>query len=214
MDVADVVVVATDSPEVASAITSVGGTAVMTLPSHRSGTDRVAEVAALSEFESFDLILNVQGDEPFAEEAALRGALTMVATKGFPIGTAASLAGREILENPHVVKVVCADDGGALYFSRAAVPHLRDAADRPTLEPLIRQHVGAYAYSRQALARWVSLPPHPLEMVEQLEQLRPLAAGMRIGVATVAVAPMAGIDTEQDLEHANALWNDLYAGRT
>ena len=92
---------------------------------------------------------------------------------------------RDQLDNPAVVKVVCSDDGRALYFSRAPIPFLRDAGDRSTRDALVRQHLGVYAYTRGALAAWVSLPPHPLEISEQLEQLRPLAAGMRIGVRNV-----------------------------
>lgn len=214
MDVADVVVVATDSDEVAAAVSSAGGRAIMTSPSHTSGTERAAEVSGLDEFSGYEVVLNVQGDEPFVDESALSGALAMVREKGFQLGTAASQAGPEILDTPHVVKVVCANDGGALYFSRAAVPHLRDAANREVHESLIWQHIGIYAYTRDALAQWVSLPAHPLEQVEQLEQLRPLAAGIRMGVALVAAAPAGGIDTELDLERANALWTDLYAGRT
>jgi len=119
-----------------------------------------------------------------------------------------------ICDSPHIVKVVCADDGCALYFSRAPIPWLRDAVDRAQRQDLVRQHVGVYAYTREALLEWVALKPHPLERVERLEQLRPLAAGMRMGVALVDTPPPGGIDTEEDLARANALWVDLYAGRT
>ena len=105
--------------------------------------------------------------------------------------------------------VVRGDDGRALYFSRAAIPHLRDAGhadDAADQRALVRQHVGVYAYSREALARWVALPPHPLERIERLEQLRPLAAGMAMGVAVVREPPRGGVDTEEDLARANAEW--------
>ena len=100
-----------------------------------------------------------------------------------------------------------------MYFSRAGIPYLRDAADAPLRDGCVLQHIGVYAYTREALARWVALAPHPLERVERLEQLRPLAAGIPMGVARVAEAPRAGIDTEADLERANAEWADFTAER-
>jgi 3-deoxy-manno-octulosonate cytidylyltransferase (CMP-KDO synthetase) len=106
-----------------------------------------------------------------------------------------------------VVKVVCTESGRALYFSRAPIPFLRDASDEPILAPLVRQHVGVYAYTREALRQWVTLAPHPLELVERLEQLRPLAHDIPIGVAHVPFAE-GGIDTEADLLRANQRWSD------
>jgi 3-deoxy-manno-octulosonate cytidylyltransferase (CMP-KDO synthetase) len=91
---------------------------------------------------------------------------------------------------------------------------LRDGQDRELRDAEIRQHLGIYAYTREALREWVRLPVHPLERVERLEQLRPLAAGMRMGVMTVDAAPPGGVDTEDDLLRANAVWNELYAGRS
>src|SRR5918992_1633661 len=120
-------------------------------------------------------------------------------------------SGTDPLAVPHVVKVVADDDGRAMYFSRAPVPFLRDEAERPLLEARAWQHVGVYAYTRDALARWVALPPHPLEQIERLEQLRPLAAGMAIGVAMIAEPPRTGVDTEEELARANADW-ESFAG--
>ena len=211
---ADVVVVATDAREIATAVAEAGGRAVLTSSAHPSGTDRVAEVCQRPEYEGYDVVLNVQGDEPFVSEAALLGTLDMVRERGFLLGTAAAVAGEAIRDRPDVVKVLCADDGAALYFSRAPIPFLRDHSDLPLLGRQVRQHIGIYAYRREALLRWVALPVHPLEQIERLEQLRPLAAGMRMGVALVETPPPGGIDTEDDLERANALWTDLYAGRT
>ncbi|MCC6927399.1 MAG: 3-deoxy-manno-octulosonate cytidylyltransferase [Gemmatimonadaceae bacterium] len=216
MQVAPTVVVATDAQEIAEAVRQAGGTAVLTAATHRSGTDRIAEVAARPEYALHDVILNVQGDEPFVSEAAVRGALAMVAVERFPLGTACAVANEAILDSPHAVKVVAGDDGRALYFSRSPIPHLRDAADAADSAlraSLVRQHLGIYAYTRDALAAWVSLPEHPLERVERLEQLRPLAAGMAMGVATIDEPPPGGVDTEDDLHRANARWHDLYAGR-
>lgn len=206
-------VVATDSPEVVAAVEAAGGRAVMTRSSHPSGTDRIAEVAERGEFERYDVVLNVQGDEPFISESLVHGALAMVTQRGFALGTAAVAGDASILETPHVVKVVAADDGRALYFSRAAIPWLREVGDAPLRATLVRQHVGIYAYTRGALAAWVALPEHPLERIERLEQLRPLAAGMSMGVAIVNEPPPGGVDTEDDLARANARWDDLYAGR-
>jgi 3-deoxy-manno-octulosonate cytidylyltransferase (CMP-KDO synthetase) len=214
MRIADDVVVATDSDEVAGAVIAAGGRAVLTRSDHPSGTDRVAEVAALPEFLGHATIVNVQGDEPFISEAAIRGAVSMVCDARFALGTAAVRSQAEILSQPNVVKVVCADDGRALYFSRGPIPFLRDEADAPALERLVRQHVGIYVYARPALAEWVALAPHPMERVERLEQLRPLAAGLAMGVATIDEPLLGGVDTEDDLTRANALWDDLYAGRT
>lgn len=210
--VAERSVVATDSDEVAAAVLDAGGEVVMTASDHPSGTDRVAEVAARAEFAAFDAVLNVQGDEPFVSLDALRGALDMVEGRGFPVGTAAVMAGLDVLVDPNVVKVVAADDGRAMYFSRAAIPFLRERADASLLRDRIWRHVGVYAYERGALGRWVALAPHPLERIERLEQLRPLAAGVAIGVACVADAGLAGIDTEDDLARANAAWTNFNPG--
>jgi 3-deoxy-manno-octulosonate cytidylyltransferase (CMP-KDO synthetase) len=179
---------------------------VLTDEAHPSGTDRVAEVAGRAEYRGYHAILNVQGDEPFVAAEALRGALSQVTARDFPLGTAAVRADRDILARPDVVKVVTADDGAAMYFSRAPIPFLRDETDAAERDARILPHVGVYAYTPEALASWVALPVHPLERIERLEQLRPLSHGMRIGVAILDVAARSGIDTEADLEEANSQW--------
>jgi 3-deoxy-manno-octulosonate cytidylyltransferase (CMP-KDO synthetase) len=214
MDLATRCVVATDSEEVAMAVRAAGAECVITRADHPSGTDRVAEVAARPEFKQYDAIVNVQGDEPFVQRDAVAGASEMVTSGRFPLGTAAAPASDDILKQPHIVKVVAADDGRAMYFSRAGIPYLRDETDAALGRSLVHQHVGVYAYTREALARWVALEPHPLERVEKLEQLRPLAAGIAMGVAIVAEAPLGGIDTEDDLARASAYWNDFRRGRS
>jgi 3-deoxy-manno-octulosonate cytidylyltransferase (CMP-KDO synthetase) len=211
LQVADEVVVATDSDEIAAVVRAAGGVAAMTAASHPSGTDRVAEVASQSQYAPYDVFLNVQGDEPFVTEAAIRGAAELVTSGRFPLGTASALATPDVLAMPHVVKVVTADDGRALYFSRAPIPWLRESGDAPLRDALVRQHIGVYAYTRAALAAWVALPQHPLERVERLEQLRPLAAGLAMGVASVSELPAGGVDTEDDLARANARWTELSA---
>jgi 3-deoxy-manno-octulosonate cytidylyltransferase (CMP-KDO synthetase) len=111
------------------------------------------------------------------------------------------------------VKVVLGNDGRALYFSRAGIPFPRDPDCIGSAEIQMLQHIGVYSYSRSALERWVSLPPHPLENTERLEQLRPLADGIPIGVAIARETPASGIDTEDDLSRANARWHEFIAGR-
>jgi 3-deoxy-manno-octulosonate cytidylyltransferase (CMP-KDO synthetase) len=203
-------VVATDSDEVATAVRGAGAECVLTAAGHPSGTDRTAEVVARREFASYDTIVNVQGDEPFVSQAAVAAAAALVASARFPLGTVAVPTDVAALADPNVVKVVAADDGRALYFSRAAIPHLRDprvAHDVADRAALVRQHLGVYAYAPGALAAWVALPPHPLERVERLEQLRPLAAGIAMGVALVHEAAPLGVDTEDELTRANARWS-------
>lgn len=213
LGVAERCVVATDSVDVGHAVATEGGEWILTSAHHSSGTDRVAEVAAHPDFRRYDVIVNVQGDEPFVSAEAVRAAAALVDAGSFPLGTAAVPASPEVLDMSSIVKVVCADDGRAMYFSRAPVPWLRDDADRSRLAGCIRQHLGIYAYTRGALARWVALPPHDLEIIERLEQLRPLAAGIPMGVATVDEDPQRGIDTEDDLADANRRWHHLTAGR-
>lgn len=208
--VADHVVVATDSAEVADAARAAGATVAMTRADHPSGTDRVAEAAAA--FDGVTAIVNVQGDEPFVSAAAVRGALGMVTEHGFPLGTAAVVADAAVLPRADVVKVVTADDGRALYFSRAPIPFARDGRGDGACRAPILQHVGVYAYAPAALHQWVALPEHALERCERLEQLRPLAAGLAMGVAVVHEAPAPGIDTEDDLAAANERWATLNAG--
>lgn len=198
--VLDTVVIATDSEEVAETARGFGAVAVMTAAHHPSGTDRVAEVVARPEYRGYDVVVNVQGDEPLigAEQVAKAAALVR---EGWDVGTVATpLRSIEAWRNPAVVKVVRGQDGGALYFSRAPIPYCRSgepsAADLAT--PRYLRHVGVYAYSPAALERWVALPPGELEQIERLEQLRPLAAGLRIGVAIVDAAH-GGVDTPDDV---------------
>lgn len=205
--VADECVVATDDDEILEACATHGVPGFMTARTHPSGTDRVAEVARHPRYSEMEIVVNVQGDEPFVSAAAVSGAIAIVASGRAPIGTAAAKASVTALHRPDVVKVVCADDGRALYFSRAAIPFLRDPGDAAIAEALVRQHIGVYAYTPAALATWVALPPHALELTERLEQLRPLAHGLTIGVADVEEAE-AGIDTADDLAMANLRWTE------
>ncbi len=210
-------IVATDAPEICEVVRAAGGDAVLTRADHPSGTDRVAEVVASPAGRGYDCVVNIQGDEPFASGEAITAATTLVTSGAFALGTVAVPAAPHILAEPDAVKVVVANDGRAMYFSRAAIPSLREPADdteRALRDAAVRRHVGIYAYTRDALAAWVALPPHPLERVERLEQLRPLAHGIPMGVATIDELPLPGIDTEADLARAEAAWPAWYAHRT
>jgi len=211
MNVAECCVVATDDELVASAVRDAGGDFAMTSSSHSTGTERVAEVASQRRYRDFDAIVNVQGDEPFISEESVRGAAAMVTGGKFPLGTSATRARSEILASPAIVKVVMDDHGRALYFSRGPIPFLRDQSDSVLRDSVILQHIGVYAYRRDALAQWAGLPPHPLEVIERLEQLRPLGAGIPIGVAVGMESAAAGIDTEEDLVRANERWESAPA---
>ena len=206
LDAVDRCLIATDSDEVAEVVNEYGAEVVMTSDDHPSGTDRIAEVALRREYADYDVVVNVQGDEPFVQRSAITGAVRLVTDGRFPLGTAAVRADTAALRDPNIVKVVAAADGRALYFSRAPIPFLRDAEDAAIQRPLIWQHIGVYAYQAGALQNWVSLPASPLEEVERLEQLRPLVAGIPMGVSLIDEPGSPGIDTEADLERANRDW--------
>lgn len=194
------VVVATDDPRILDAVEAFGGQAVMTRSDHQTGTDRIAEVALPRDV---DIVLNVQGDEPLIPPQTLNQLLQLVAadpkvdmaTAGVPF----SASGAKF-EDPNAVKAVVAEDGHALYFSRAGVPFCRDA-DAVVL-PL--HHWGVYAFRKSFLTQFVNWPQSPLECCEKLEQLRALEYGARIQVLTCD-APVHGVDTPEDLETVRAL---------
>lgn len=202
----DHLVVATDSPEIAAALAPLGVTIVMTDPSHESGTDRVAEVARRPEYAGCDIVVNLQGDEPFMPVAAVAGAIDRV-RGGDAIGSAAAPLDPALRHEPALVKVVTDGAGRALYFSRAAIPHVRDAADLD--EARWWQHLGVYAYRRDALLQVTALPTCALERAERLEQLRALDAGLSIGIAFLDRPAPAGIDTPADLAAAEVRWREL-----
>lgn len=191
-------VVATDSAEIAEAVRAHGGEAVMTRADHPSGSDRIFEaLQALDPGGRVDTIINLQGDLPTLAPEDIRAVVAPFDDQRVDIATLAAEI-REPREhaNPNVVKVVGSPRGPkrlrALYFTRATAPY----GDGPRYH-----HIGIYAYRRAALARFVSLPPSPLEMREKLEQLRALEAGMRIDVTLVDSVPL-GVDTPDDLETA------------
>jgi 3-deoxy-manno-octulosonate cytidylyltransferase (CMP-KDO synthetase) len=197
LGVCDRLVVATDAREIAAVVEGAGFEAVMTSADHSSGTERVAEVVAKAPFSDFEFILNIQGDEPFVAAAAVRGALACL-EGGDPLGTAAGSLEPALVNDPSRVKVVVDTRGRAVYFSRAPIPFDRDG----TGGVIHHQHVGVYAYTREALEAWVRLPPVPEEQWERLEQLRPLLHGIPMGVTLFDGAAAPGIDTPADLKWA------------
>ena len=197
LGICDRLVVATDAKEIANVVREAGFEAVMTSPDHATGTERVAEVVANQDFSSFHFILNVQGDEPFVAAAAVRGALACL-EGGDPLGTAAGSLEPALINDPSRVKVVVDTRGRAVYFSRAPIPFDRDG----TGDVVYHQHVGVYAYTREALEAWVRLPPVPEEQWERLEQLRPLLHGIPMGVSLFDGPAAPGIDTPADLKWA------------
>ena len=204
LDVCDRVVVATDAREIATTVEQAGFKAVLTSPEHQSGTERIAEVVAKQEFSSFTFILNVQGDEPFVAPAAIRGAIACL-EGGEVLGTAAGSLDPALAGDPNRVKVVVDARGRAVYFSRAPIPFDRDGAG----EVVYHQHVGVYAYTRDALEHWVRLPSVPEERWERLEQLRPLLHGIPMGVTLFDGPAAPGIDTPADLA-----WAETEVART
>jgi 3-deoxy-manno-octulosonate cytidylyltransferase (CMP-KDO synthetase) len=195
------VVVATDSEAIAACVEKAGGRAVMTRADHASGSDRIFEALQTADPSGHaGIIVNVQGDLPTLAPADVAAAIAPLADPAVDIGTLAAVIKRaEERSNPNVVKVVgtpiSASRLRALYFTRAPAPF----GDGP-----LYHHIGLYAYRRAALARFVGLPPSPLEQREKLEQLRALEAGMRIDVAIVDSVPL-GVDTPQELERAREI---------
>jgi 3-deoxy-manno-octulosonate cytidylyltransferase (CMP-KDO synthetase) len=195
------VAVATDTPEIASAVRAHGGEVVMTRPDHPSGSDRIFE--ALKQLDpqgQTEIVVNLQGDFPTISPGNIRDVLPPLADLAVDIATlAAQIHTDEEATNPNVVKAVGSPIGPrrlrALYFTRATAP----TGDGPRYH-----HIGLYAYRRAALERFVSLPPSALEQQEKLEQLRALEAGMRIDVMIVDTVPR-GVDTPADLETARRL---------
>ncbi|MCB9915860.1 MAG: 3-deoxy-manno-octulosonate cytidylyltransferase [Planctomycetes bacterium] len=194
------VVVATDSEEILDAARAVGLEALMTDAAHQSGTDRVHEawraLAAAGEG-PFDVVLNVQADEPDVAAADLARLVDAFHEDAVELATLCTPLAPAEAARPSAVKVVRAANGDALYFSRAAIPDASHA--RAGAAPTWLRHVGVYAFRPDALARFVALPPSPLERAENLEQLRWLEAGGRLRVLDAAHAP-TGIDTAADYE--------------
>jgi len=200
------VVVATDDERIVDAVESAGLNAELTRVDHPSGSDRVMEVADRRGWEANEVVVNVQGDEPLIPPAVIRQvAACLAAEPGYAAATLCEhVSDAAQVFNPNVVKVVCGQDDGALYFSRAPVPFARDAFAGTTsaLPPggFWRRHIGIYAYRVGSLRRFVATPPGILERLESLEQLRLLENGMRIRVEVACETVPGGVDTPADLQ--------------
>ncbi len=210
---ASAVWVATDDARIADALAGSGVQVAMTSPDHASGTDRLAECAGIAGWADDAIVVNLQGDEPFAPVDGIVCVARTLADSGAGIATLATpIADVETLLDPNAVKVVRADNGDALYFSRAPVPWPRDAFahDRSVLpEGQWLRHVGIYGYRVAALRAFAALPPGRLERLESLEQLRALEAGWRIAVELAPSPFPPGVDTEADLTRAQRIYGQL-----
>ena len=195
------VVVATDDKRICDAVRDLDVEPVLTRE-HRSGTDRVAEVAGLTRFAAAEIVVNLQGDEPFVAESAVVGSIDRVQA-GCGVGTAGGPLADEDIDNPHTVKVFVDSHGNATGFSRRATP------PEGLANCTVLNHVGIYAYRPAALARWAATDEVAAEVAERLEQLRPLSYGESIGVATIAEPQVAGINTAEDLRRAELIMSAL-----
>ena len=215
----DKVVVATDDERICSVVHDFDGQVIITDPALPSGTDRVAAVLDRLD-EAFDVVLNIQGDEPAMHPETIAAVVKLMADHpDLPMGTAACpFATMDEVFNPNAVKVVTDDRGFALYFSRSPIPYLRNSTlFEPDFRPwmqlshlkLFKRHLGLYAYRPATLRAFTQLPPHPLEQFEMLEQLRALAAGITIGVAETPYLSL-GVDTPGDVPAAELLLKERH----
>jgi 3-deoxy-manno-octulosonate cytidylyltransferase (CMP-KDO synthetase) len=199
----DEVVVATDSQEILGVVEASGGRVVLTRSDHATGSDRVAEAASHI---GADLIINLQGDEPFTVPADISAvAAQLIRTPEAIVTMDFALQSIEQWQDPSVVKVVKSLEGKALYFSRAPIPFAHPSEDAL---PLARGHMGIYGYHRDILRKMTEAPPAALEIAERLEQLRAMSIGIPIWVAQASGTPM-GIDTPADLEEARERVQEL-----
>lgn len=205
------VIVATDDHRILDACKAFGAHAVMTSPTHASGTDRIAEVSRLLDWEDEDLIVNVQGDEPLIPPAVVRQVAALL--HGRPDAEMATLCtpvhGLDDFLDPNVVKLTAREDGSALYFSRAPIPWSRDGAaaglESQTRHRDALRHIGLYAYRVGALRQLADTAPCPLEQIEKLEQLRALWLGFTILTDIAEEVPGPGVDTPEQLEDVRRL---------
>ena len=193
------VIVATDDERILQAVEKYSGRAVMTRADHKTGTDRLAEVA--EKFPDADVIVNVQGDEPLIEPALIDELVAEFADDELQMATVATeLTEADEMQNPNNVKVVVDKNGNALYFSRSLIPYPRNAG-----KSQVFKHIGIYAYRRNFLLAYAKMEPTPLEQSESLEQLRALENGYKIRVIK-SDCRFVGVDTEDDLKLVNEIY--------
>ncbi len=200
--VPEMVLVATDHADIAAEVSSFGGKAVMTSVDCPTGTDRLAEV--VSQYPDYDIVVNVQGDEPLIDPDVIDRLARLLAEKEeLVMATVATPLSEEEYDDPSAVKVVVNQKGEALYFSRSLIPYPRHDFVTPPLK-----HVGIYAYRREFLLSYAKMAQTPLEVAESLEQLRALENGYKIGVIIEETAGI-GIDTPEDLAKAEAYFERM-----
>ncbi len=194
------VVIATDDRRIAAAAEAFGANVCMTAQEHQSGTERLAEVSRLFGWPEDKAVVNLQGDEPLMPPELIDECAALLAAPGVGMATLASpFLSREEFASPNVVKVIVDANGDALYFSRAAIPYARSPESASLAMQSALHHHGIYAYRVGVLQRIVATERSPLEMAEQLEQLRALAIGVKIRVGRPERRPGPGVDTEADL---------------
>jgi len=202
-DLFEHLLVATDDPRIQDAVMRFGGSVVMTSPEHRSGTERCAEAAGLYEAQKglkFSHVVNVQGDEPLIQPDQLRTLMDCFRAPETQIATLIrEISGKEDLKNPNVVKVVVDQSFRALYFSRSAIPFVRESGAEQVPGVRFYAHIGLYGFRREVLDQVVRMPPTNLEEAESLEQLRWLEHGISIQTALTDL-PSLGVDTPEDLD--------------
>ncbi|WP_223670724.1 3-deoxy-manno-octulosonate cytidylyltransferase [Kangiella shandongensis] len=207
---ADKVIVATDDKRIEQVITDFGGYACMTRADHASGSDRLAEVCEKEGLDDDDIVVNVQGDEPFiSPENISQVAQNLGEHKDCVMSTLSTpITGESEVFNSNVVKVVTADNGKALYFSRAPIPWQRGSFEENKVAALegCQRHIGIYAYRAGFLKQYVQMKPADIEKLESLEQLRVLANGYHIHVEAAQEVPGLGVDTPEDLDAANTYY--------
>lgn len=204
------ILVATDDDEIAQAVTAHGFEAQMTAPSHRSGTERIAEVIDIRAWPDDAIVLNVQGDEPLIDFGLITAVAEDLASDERAAMSTAACPIRDVglFQNMNAVKVVCDRDGYALYFSRATIPfRSATAPENPDIYGYL--HFGLYAYRAGFLRQFAKLPVSPIEGIESLEQLRALWHGHKIRVRIADVAPDRGVDTQDDLVYARQRFLDI-----
>lgn len=194
------VVIATDDTRIADAAETFGATVCMTGDQHQSGTERIAEVCELLDWDDDQIVVNLQGDEPSMPAALINECAVLLEDARAHIATLASpFLSREDFESENCVKVIRDNSDHAIYFSRAAIPHARSAEQSELAIKSALHHHGIYAYRCNVLQQLVSAEPSALEVSEQLEQLRALSMGLTIAVGVPSERPGIGIDTEADL---------------
>lgn len=200
------VLIATDDRRIFECARGFAADVRMTDKNHHSGTERIAEVCGQMKWPDEKVVINLQGDEPMMPAELINQCAALLDDETVDMATVASpLASRSDYENPNVVKVVCDNDGNAIYFSRSPIPYSRNkATDELALHTAMHHH-GIYAYRCATLRKIVAAARSDIEACEQLEQLRALSIGVRIKVARASSTPPAGVDTEEDLARMEQL---------